>query len=611
MSLVVLEGVSLAFGRKDLLTRLDLRIGSTDRIGLVGPNGSGKSSLLKLVAGLQSPDAGTVRARKELRLGYLPQDLASQPGKTVLQTVLSAVPGRGALQREAEALQGELAEPGVDEAETMERAIRLAEIHDQLQHFDAVYSEHEAHRILAGLGFQATDHARDLGELSGGWQMRAHLAALLFLRPDLLMLDEPTNHLDLPSVAWLGNFLRRTKAGLVLICHDREFLNEQINRVLSLEPEGVRQFAGDYEAYRRNRAEEEVVLLNAAKNLERERDKAQQFIDRFRAQANKAKAVQSRIKALEKMDQVSTLQTRETMRFRFPPCARAGGQVVHIDGLGKAYGEHRVLSSVTLSVARGDKVGIIGKNGAGKTTLLRIVAGEIPASEGKVQLGHGVTAGHYAQHHAERLDLSRTVFEEVSAKNPALNATRVRTLLGSMLFHDEDVDKPIRVLSGGERARVALGRLLVDPGNLMLMDEPTNHLDLDSSEALAEALSTYDGTLVFVSHNRAFIRRLATRIWDVHDGTVEDYPGTLDEYMDRHRSDGARPLAQSVVGKPAPDRRPAPGAPPDKERGASREDRRNQRREEAERRAQRSKRLGPLQRKIAGIEERIAAIEIR
>jgi len=619
VSLVVLEGVSLAFGRKDLVSGLDLRIGASDRVGLIGPNGSGKSSLLKMIAGVHSPDGGTVRRQKEMRLAYLPQDLDPQPGKTVLQTVLSAVPGRDSLERECDALQQSLSDASEDEETMMEQAARLSDVHEQLLHFETMYSEHEAHRILAGLGFEQSDNERDLGELSGGWKMRAHLAALLFLRPDLLMLDEPTNHLDLPSVAWLSNFLRRAKGGLVLICHDREFLGEQIDRVVSLEPEGVRQYAGNYEAYRRQRAEEEIVLRNQAKNLEREREKAQQFIDRFRAQANKAKAVQSRVKALAKMDEVSTLQSRDVMRFTFPPSARAGGQVVQLEKLGKAYGEHRVFSDVNLTVARGDKVGIIGKNGAGKTTLMRIIAGEVPESEGRVVLGHGVKAGHYAQHHAESLQAGATAYEEVASANAALNNTRVRTLLGAMLFHDEDVDKPVRVLSGGERARVALTKLLANPGNLMLMDEPTNHLDLESSEALAEALSTYDGTLVFVSHNRAFIRKLATRIWDVHDETVEDYPGTLDEYMDGHGTDEAQAAAPKKTNsrrdkaaaspKAAKSGAEAPAAAA--ARPVSRQDRRALKRAEAERRAAQSKRLGPLQKKVAKFEASIAELEER
>ena len=636
MSLLVLQGVSLAFGKKELLSDLDLRIGPHDRVGLVGVNGSGKSSLMKLMSGDNKPDGGEVVARKGLRIGYLPQDIPATGGVTVLRTVLDSVPGRSEIDAELEAAEAEMKTVGSgdDEEAMMAAAERLAEAHEQQTHFDAHYSEHEAHRILAGLGFSETDHGRDIGELSGGWRMRAHLAALLFQRPELLLLDEPTNHLDLPSVAWFGDFLRRYPHGFVLICHDREFLNEQIDRVVSLEVEDVRQYRGDYEHYRRQRAEEEIVLENQAKNLQREREQAERFITRFRAQANKARAVQSRIKALAKMDEAVTFARRDVMRLRFPPCDRTGNQVLHVEGLRKAYGDNVVFPGIDLRVQRGEKIGIIGKNGAGKTTLLRMLAGELEHDAGTITPGHKVKMGYYAQHHSESL-LAETVFDEVHSANSRASATRVRTLLGSFLFHDEDVDKPIDVLSGGERARVALAKILIDPGNVLLMDEPTNHLDLDSSEALAEALTTFDGTLIFVSHNRHFIRTLATRIWDVSDGVVETYPGTLDEYIDWHRDPtregGEAPAPRKdaakkkAKGKVEPERKPDNEASPGKGKGKpgmggkakegkadeSREQRRNRKREEAKRRAERSRTVGPLKKKVRDLEARIEVLEER
>jgi ATP-binding cassette, subfamily F, member 3 len=667
VSLLVLQGVSLAFGKKDLLRELDLRIGAHDRVGLVGVNGSGKSSLMRLLSGQARPDSGEVRARRGLRIGYLPQDIPPHGGTTVLATVTGSVPGRADIEAELAAAEDEMKRAqadGVDDDAMMAAAERLGDAHERQAHFDAHYSEHEAHRILAGLGFSDADHGRDVGELSGGWRMRAHLGALLFQRPELLLLDEPTNHLDLPSVAWFGEFLRRYPHGFVLICHDREFLNEQIDRVVSLEIEGVRTYRGNYEQYRRQRAEEEVVLENQAKNLAREREQAERFITRFRAQANKARAVQSRVKALEKMDEVTPFTRREVIRLRFPPCDRTGAVVLEVEGLRKAYGAHVVFPGIDVRVQRGEKIGIIGKNGAGKTTLLKLLAGELQPDAGVLALGNKVKVGYYAQHHADTLQQSRTVFEEVAAANPRATATRVRTLLGSFLFHEEDVDKPVQVLSGGERARVALAKILIDPGNVMLMDEPTNHLDLDSSEALAEALTTYDGSLVFVSHNRSFIRTLATRIWDVSDGRVETYPGTLDEYLDRHRDpDRAKAAAEAApgpagarIGKaPAGGKAPAPtgggaskpgkavaptgggaskpgkvvvdaaaaakafgaagdghGGPPKsffEVPGESREQRRNRRRDEAQRRSDRGRALGPLERKLKAVEARIEELE--
>jgi ATP-binding cassette subfamily F protein 3 len=500
----------------------------------------------------------------------------------------------------------------------MELAARIADIHDRLDHFERFFSPHEAFRILAGLGFRTEDGDRDLGELSGGWKMRAVLASLLFQQPDLLLLDEPTNHLDLPSVAWLSEFLRGYRRAFLLISHDREFLNEQIARIVSFEVEGVRQYAGDYDQYERQRAEEEEILENKAKNLERERERMQTFIDRFRAKATKARAVQSRVRQLEKMEQVETYARRRVLRIRFPPTPRTVSEVVRLDGVGKSYGELEVLRAVDLVVQRGEKIGIIGANGAGKTTLLKMIAGELPPSAGSIRIGSDVRVGYYAQHHADSLHADSTVYDEVSRASPDAPPARVRSVLGAFLFSDDDVDKKIRVLSGGERARVALARLLIEPGSLLLMDEPSNHLDLQSSEALAESLAGYDGTLAFVSHNRSFIRRLATRIWNVEAGGVETYPGTLDEYMYSCR---VRLEAQALGAAGGADAGPAPAASPggrgaepavaapDPRAKRSRDEERARKRREAELRQRRSKQIGPLARRVAELEARITELE--
>ncbi|MEM6291077.1 MAG: ABC-F family ATP-binding cassette domain-containing protein [Myxococcota bacterium] len=621
MSVVVLEKVSLGFGKKQLVDNLDLRIAPGDRIGLIGPNGSGKSSIMKMVAGRATPDTGAVRQQKNTRVGYLSQDLDDPGDLTVLQTVLGGVPGRPALEEAVTLAEAAMAkaEAAADEQAMMDISADLAEAHERLANFDVHYAEHEAHRILAGLGFEPDEHARPLAELSGGWRMRAVLASLLFARPDVLLLDEPTNHLDLPTVAWFGDFLRQYSGAFVLICHDREFLAEQAGRIVSLEPEGVRQYRGTFEQYIKQRAEEEIVLENQARNLAREREKAEQFIERFRAQANKAKAVQSRIKQLEKMDDVQTFTRRKVMTFSFPSCVRAGDRVLEVEGLAQGFGERRVLDGVNLTVGRGEKIGIIGVNGAGKTTLLRTIAGEIEAKGGSIKLGHNVKLGYYAQHHADILAGGDTVLESVSQRNTGASETAVRNMLGSFLFQEEDVDKPIKVLSGGERARVALARLLIDPGNLVMMDEPTNHLDLESSESLAKSLSTYDGTLIFVSHNRSFVRQLATKIWNVEAGTVELYPGTLDEYIERHRPDapkGAGPTASSDLGVVDAPKRPAKSPDPKAESVAeakgsteSRAEKKARKREEARRRTEANKKLGPIKKRITDLEAKIEVLE--
>ncbi len=615
MSVVVLEHVSLSFGGRRIVEDLNWRIAEGDRIGLIGPNGSGKTTLLRLVARDQAPDGGSLRWARGTRVGWLPQDIDVAGGRTLLALVRSAVPGRANLENDlaqAELDYAKALERG--EEDVMESATRLAELHERIAHFETSFSEHEAKRILAGLGFEESDHHRDVGELSGGWRMRGVLASLLFSQPDVLLLDEPTNHLDMPSVAWFSDFLARYAHPFVLISHDREFLNEQINRVVSLEVETVRQYPGNYEDYLRQRAEEEEILENKAKNLEREREKSMQFINRFRAQATKARAVQSRIKALEKMESVELYRKRRVMSFRFPATERAGHEVVKLHGVRKAYGERVVLPQIDATVYRGDRVGIIGPNGAGKTTLLKTIAGELTADGGTIELGYQVKPGYYAQHHAELLHPKNSVYDEVASINREIGQTRVRTVLGSLLFSGDDVDKKIGVLSGGEKARVALARLLMDPGNLLLLDEPTNHLDLESCESLIDTLDTFDGTMIFVSHNRAVVRRLATKIWSMEHGALTEYPGNLDDYMRqwRGRYDGGD---ESGASEKEPERKNGAAAkkPSVLPAGSksTREDEKRKRREEAERRNERNRRLGKIEKKVAELEARIAELEER
>jgi ATP-binding cassette subfamily F protein 3 len=608
VSLAVLEKVTLFFGPRCIVDELDLRIAEGDRIGIIGPNGSGKSTLLRLLAGDQSADGGRITLRRGARLGYLPQDIAVASGKSLVEFVLSSVPGRTQLDAELARAESELDEvqrsdPG-NEALLEGLAERLGDLHERVAHFEEHFGEHEALRILAGLGFKPADRGRDMGEFSGGWKMRAVLAALLFQQPDLLLLDEPTNHLDLPTVTWFSAFMQRYQRAFCLISHDREFLNEQIRRVVSFEVEGVRQYTGDYERYLKQRAEEEEILVNKAKNLEREREHAQRFIDRFRSQANKARMVQSRVKQLEKMEHVETLEKAQVMRLRFPPAERCSNDVLVAEGLSKAFGVRRVLDHVDVRVNRGERIAIIGPNGAGKTTLLKILAGELAADVGNVVLGHHVKLGYFAQHHADTLHAQSTPFDEVASADGEASATRVRTLLGAFLFSGDDVDKKVSVLSGGERARVALARMLMKPGNFLLMDEPTNHLDLGSCDALAEGLRAFDGTLVFVSHNRAFVRTLATQIWNLEDGKLEVYPGTLDDYMYalRMREEAAERAEVAVPSVTA-----AQGTGRDDAR--NRADDKDRKRREAEQRTQRNKVLKPLRDKLAKLEARVAELE--
>ena len=606
MSVLNLDDVTLHLGAKRLFEGLSLRVADDDRLGLIGPNGSGKTSLLRLVAGELEPDAGEVRLRRETRLGYLPQELEVAGGVSLLGFIRRRIPGRDEILRQIRPIEEELkrttAGPETDGNDELlsDLSAELGHLHERLACYERDYADHVALRILAGLGFRAGDAHRDLGEFSGGWRMRAVLASLLFLQPDLLLLDEPTNHLDMPSVAWLGAFLKRYQRPLILICHDREFLNEQVNRIVSFEPEGVRQYAGDYERYVVLREQEVEVLANRAKNLARERESAERFIERFRYQATKARAVQSRVKALARMDEVETLTEHTSVHFVFRATPRTSRLVLQAEKMGKGFGGPPLFTNLSLSVLRGERIGVLGVNGAGKTTLLKLLAGVAEPDCGNITLGQHVTRGYFAQDHRETLDPDATVFGQVSRHAGGQSPSAIRSLLGGLGFSGDDVDKQIGVLSGGERARIALARLLVSPASLMIMDEPTNHLDLRSAEHLAESLLTFDGTLIFASHNRSFVRRLATRIWNVAGGLVEVYPGTLDEYLESSLRQLELPgEAGSDAARVAP--------PEDDKRG--RESDKERRRREAEERARRRQVLRPIEERLGAVEEEITAIE--
>ncbi|HET6418220.1 MAG TPA: ABC-F family ATP-binding cassette domain-containing protein [Polyangiales bacterium] len=598
-TLASVHDVSLGLGGRTLFDGLSFQVHQGDHIGLVGPNGSGKSSLFRLLAGSIEPDGGSVKTAPGTRIGFLPQEIASFPDEKVLTFVYDSVPGRPELRADLQRHEARLAELEHAREEHREELVavasEIAELHERIAALDARFSEHEAKRILHGLGFTQEDHDRSLSVLSGGWKMRAVLASLLFQKPGLLLLDEPTNHLDMPSVAWFSKFLSSYDQALLLVSHDREFLNEQVNRVISFEPEGVRSFRGNYESYLAQREEERELLENRAKNLEREKAHLEQFVRRFRAKASKAAQVQSRVRKLEKMDTVELHRNAREVRFSFPPTERGARVPMRVDELSKSFGEHVVLDQVSLAVERGDRIAIVGPNGAGKTTLLKILAGEIDASGGRVHLPGQSNVRYFAQHHAEALNLERTVLQEVSYASDGTSVERVRKVLGALLFDELAIDKPVSVLSGGERARVALAKILVRPSNVLLMDEPTNHLDLQTTEALTDALATYDGTLLFVSHNRAFIRRLATKLWVVHDGGVESYPGTLDDYLWSCQERDVAPATDAAI-KPVAQKR-------------SRQARKEQRRKEAEIRAKQNQGVKPLEKRVTKLEQTIAKLE--
>ena len=585
MSLLHARALSLRYGPKLLLEDASFALGHHDRVGLIGPNGSGKSTLMKILAGTLEPDAGSVQLVRKARAAYLPQELSELPPGALIDGVLASVPGRTWLMARIASAEAALAQ-AMDEAAQVELGGELAELHEELLHHDQLYGRHRAEEILSGLGFAQQEFERPAAELSGGWRMRAALAALLLQDPELLLLDEPTNHLDVPTLEWFDDFLRRSRKALLLVSHDREFLDRQIDRVLSFEPEGLRSYAGNYERYLELRAAEEEHLMAQAERQQKRRAQMQAFIERFRAKATKARQVQSRVKLLEKEELVQVREEHATVSFRFPEAPRSGREVARLEKVGKSYGPQTIYRDLDAQVLRGDRIAVIGLNGAGKSTLLKLLAQELPPDAGSVTLGHNVIAGYFAQHHTESLDPARTILEEVHSLVPTEPQSWVRGVLGSFLFSGDEVEKRIGVLSGGERARVALARLLVVPSNFLLMDEPTNHLDLDSSEALIDALTRYEGTLLFVSHNRSFVNGLATQVWEVKDGKIDAQPGDLDDWSARQKP--AR----------APEQRTAQVS-----QGVQ------SRRERALEREQRERMLGPTKKQIAELELRIAQLE--
>ncbi len=596
MSVAHIINLSHGYSGRVLFEGVGFQVEKGDKIGLVGPNGSGKTTLMRLLSGEIPPQSGAVRFGNGLRTGYLPQDVQEALEGGLLSFILGSVPGRRRLQEEARRLEEQLTQGGSYREQEVFSA-RLAEIHAEIGDLDVLYPVHEAEKILSGLGFSEEEFSRPVSSLSGGWKMRAALASLLYRKPDLLLLDEPTNHLDIPSVRWLEQYLDAFPGALILVCHDRYFLNRRIKRVISFEPEGLRFHAGNFDDYLEAREEERKTLENRARNQEIKVKEAQRFIERFRSKASKARQAQSKIKLVKKMELVKTHNVRKAVRFRFPEIPRSGRIVLEVSGMSKRYGDMTLYRSLDLNVLRGERVGVIGPNGSGKTTLLRIIEGEVEPDAGEVRLGHGVTKSYYAQHHSEMLDMQRTVLEEVYRVVPHESVSFVRGVCGAFLFPGDDVDKTVGLLSGGEKARVCLARIMVKPGNFLVMDEPTNHLDLFSSEALIDALAEYDGTLLFVSHNLAFVNRLATKIWDLQGGEIIEYPGTLEEY-EAHLAENEA-ARENAFGERA------------ESCEKTLQSRKGLRKERAEKRRRMQEALGPLKKALHRTEQEIHRLETR
>jgi ATP-binding cassette, subfamily F, member 3 len=547
VGVIQVEVVSKAYGDRVLFRDVTWQLSGRERIGLVGPNGVGKTTLCRILVGLDPPDAGRVSRARETTVGYLPQEAAGEARGSVLGEALSGFPEVWELERQLEALAVRLHEYP-DDALTA----RYGDLQHRFEALGGYRLETEARVILSGLGFREADFARPLVEFSGGWRMRAALARLLLQGPTLLLLDEPTNHLDLESLGWLENYLGAYDGTVVVVSHDRYFLNRMVTTIAELSPAGLELYPGDYDDYLTQREARQALLEARARNQAKRVAEIERFIERFRYKASKARQVQSRVKMLDRLERVEVEGAARHIRFSFPAPPRTGRHVTQLRRIAKAYGPKVVYAGVDLDLERGDRIALVGPNGAGKSTLLRILAGVLPPDSGERILGAHVATHYYAQHQLDALDPARSVLEEMEAAAPEADRTRLRTLLGAFLFLGDAVEKRVSVLSGGEKARLALARMLVRPAPFLCLDEPTNHLDLASRDVLEDALVGFSGTMVFISHDRYFINRLATKVVEVRDGRLVTHLGGYDDYQ--------AALADAPAGASAPP--PETAAPP-------------------------------------------------
>ena len=521
-----LRGVNKFFADRRIFDAIDWHVRPTDRIGLCGENGAGKSTLLKLLAGKVEADGGQVQSAKGTTFGYLPQDGLEYRGRTLFAEVHSALEGLLDIQSELSDLEVTLA--GSHESADLDR---YAELQTLFEDRGGYSMEAEVGKVLGGLGFATSDFDRPCEQFSGGWQMRIALAKLLLQRPTLLLLDEPTNHLDLPARDWLEDYLCNYPYAVVLVSHDRFFLDKVIGRIVEIWNGKLTEYPGNYTKYLTTRDERVKALRAAKQQQDDEIAKTEAFISRFRYQANKAALVQSRIKQLDKVERISLPPERKKIAFSFPAPPKGGRIALELKKAGQKYGALNVLEAVDLVVEQGERIALVGPNGAGKSTLMRLMAGvEVPASGERIA-GHNLAQAYFAQNQAEELNSEREVLAEISADSPYDMVPKLRNILGSFLFSGDEVEKKVQVLSGGERNRLALAKLLLRPANLLLLDEPTNHLDLQSKQVLLDALKGYKGTIVFVSHDRYFVDQLASRVLEVGAGQVESYFGNYEDFL--------------------------------------------------------------------------------
>lgn len=559
--MISVERLKVEFGVKPLFSDASFVINERDRIALVGKNGAGKSTLLKILCGMQKPTDGTVSVPQDTTIGYLPQVMKLVDDTTVREEASKAFAGNTELKARVDRLNAELAErTDYDSQEYMALVDRFTREHDRYMMMGAEGYEADIERTLIGLGFTRNDFDRPTSEFSGGWRMRIELAKILLERPDVLLLDEPTNHLDIESIQWLEQFLAASAKAVVLVSHDRAFINNVTNRTLEISCGRVVDYRVKYDEYVKLRAERREQQLRAYENQQKEIADIKEFIERFRYKPTKAVQVQSRIKQLEKIVPIEVDEVdNSAMRLKFPPCLRSGDYPVICDGVRKDYGQHTVFSDVTLTIKRGEKVAFVGKNGEGKSTLVKCIMGEIPFT-GTLKIGHNVQIGYFAQNQAQLLDEGLTVFQTIDNVATGDIRLKINDILGAFMFGGEASEKKVKVLSGGERSRLAMIRLLLEPVNLLILDEPTNHLDMPSKDVLKEAIRAFDGTAIIVSHDREFLDGLVTKVYEFGGGKVREHLGGIYDFLQSRNIESLDALGAAHSGQqPLPSNRQETG----------------------------------------------------
>jgi len=597
--LLQLENISLTFGEDTLLDGISTIINPGERVGLVGPNGAGKSTLLKIIAGELEHDDGNITMSKASTVGYLPQDgVDPDPNCTLYEEMENAFGGLQNLEQQVQDAREEVAELEEGTSEYKQAMERLGQLQSKLDRSGAYTLQSNIEKVLMGLGFDTEDFNRKTTEFSGGWLMRIALAKLLLQRPTYLLLDEPTNHLDIESLRWIEQFLGNYEGAVVIVSHDKAFLNKITNRTLALDNGDLLDYSGNYEYYEEKHAEYLEHRRKAYENQQKEIKEIQEFIDKFRYNASKAAQVQSRIKKLEKMDKIELDERDEEISFQFPQPERSGAVVMKLENIRKQYGSNVVFEDLSYSVDRQDKIAIVGPNGAGKSTLIRVMAGLEDFDQGNREPGHNVTTSYFAQHQADELDISKTVFEIMRDAAPKADETQLRTILGCFLFQGDDVFKKVSVLSGGEKSRLALARMLMRPANFMIFDEPTNHLDMKSKEILQQALEQYEGTYLIVSHDRDFLDPIVNKTLEVRPNETNTFLGNVSYYLDKVEEREEHEKAE--LDTSSSDSRNSSGL-----------SRKEERRIEAQKRQRKHERLKPYKEKMEPLEDNIEQIEAR